>query len=516
MHGADGCRVTVVTDRSEISRTLTRKGNGTIKLTREGVASSMTQSQLETMLGSVDLFLAAFIPGFFLRLSTERQHKVISEIRPKVDRLALLQSIVGFALLPEEAVRFPLDKRADLVASQVAQDRRELDKSIAMTLGQIKELQALQPLAMPVAGNEPSYIARQELLRQQGASYRTHMMQHSDVAARTGRVRTENESKARRRQEILVELGQLANMPMALSPPMPPSPVEDLAKLTAQLISTPSRPQMHSTVEADHCPTCGQAVSLKHRERVRDQNCAIEEEYRKELERVESRNALISDEVKKLQSSYNTCMAVYRTGTKAASDEVLRTGNMKRKLEIEMASLVYAEVPAAQPMPEMPEEEFDECGLIVARASLESFKKAQAQYQYVTDQIAKAQLTVATLTTHVERSQAAATRLEAIERGLKQLPTEEMKLQAGIFEMGRIRVAIDRDISVFVDDIPYGMLSTGQAMKTDVAISRRISSLMARPIGMLFLDNADLVDEYLDSDIQTFVAEVAMTDLEVK
>ena len=96
----DSTRVTVLTDKALLTRTLTRKGNGIIKVEINGISSTYNQGQLEASVGKVDTFLSAMIPGYLFDLSEAKRQEVLADVLPKVDRLALLTEMLGFELTP--------------------------------------------------------------------------------------------------------------------------------------------------------------------------------------------------------------------------------------------------------------------------------------------------------------------------------------------------------------------------------------------------------------------------------
>ena len=86
----DSLKVTLVTDKAEISRTLTRKGSSTIKVERNGVSTVYNQTQFEGMVGKPDTFMSGLIPGYFFDLPEKHRQEVLADILPKVDRVALI------------------------------------------------------------------------------------------------------------------------------------------------------------------------------------------------------------------------------------------------------------------------------------------------------------------------------------------------------------------------------------------------------------------------------------------
>ena len=104
-------KVIIQSDKSTISRTLTRKGSSTINLIFNGIKTTLQQNQLSEKLGSTDLFLSVVNPGYFLKLSPEKKQEVISEIQGSLDRYEILKSLTGIVMTPEQRLKFNLSRR---------------------------------------------------------------------------------------------------------------------------------------------------------------------------------------------------------------------------------------------------------------------------------------------------------------------------------------------------------------------------------------------------------------------
>lgn len=501
----DATKVSVVTDKAEIVRTLTRKGNGTTKVVKNDVAISMTQSQLEQTLGSTDLFLSCFIPGFFLTLSTERQHKVIAEVRPPVNRDALFTELAGFELTSEEKLRYSLSRRSDLVASDVAKDRRENEKQAAVKQGEISQLENLKPIPMPTEGNGAQTIARMDILKRQWDDFRVKHRTYSNAVLAADRVRDENAKRLERAGEIKAQLATLS-----LKPKPDYSPI-DIEVIRSKMLRHPSEPALMSVVDSETCPTCSQVVGLKHRERVKQQNEALMAKYHEEDSAVTAHNNQVHEEIRQAQIANEKAKKEYLD----TMDSNNKTAALIQRLEIEFTQTDAVVLPAVPPAPEQPTEPFDDAAYAAAVREVDAYKASMAQYEYIKAQsdqaqakIAEAQRVIASITERVNR-------LQRIEEALKQLPQKELEMQASNFELGNTKLLIGTEVTAFVDGKPYRILSTGTQMKTDVKIARQLDSMRAAPLGMLFLDNADLVDTIDLSSVQSFLAEVDENQSEV-
>lgn len=497
----DTCKVTVVTDKAEISRTLTRKGNGTLKLLRNGVSQTLSQEEMETMVASTDLFLSVFIPGYFLRLKTEKQHKIISEISPKIDRVELIEKLSGLSISKEERIRYNFDRRADLVANAIAADRRDMERQSAMKSGEIKQLQALQPLPKPECPeNIDAEISNLESLKRAWELYETDLRAHNNLAARYDRVKLENEMKESKRKQVKEAIAAVS----FLTVPELPNTVDEVQKLRLTKKPLPERPAVSQVVEADNCPTCGQTVGVKHRDRVRERNEQLISEYNKAVEEVKAFN-------KEIEAKETEMMAEFDKKVAERNEIIAKNNKLSvalRSNELELAGLVDQDLPEVTPKPSAPPDVFDGALYDSLQRKKRDYESQVSKYNFVQDQIRDAAFKVESISKEIAAVESSSTRLKQIEDAVKQVPQEELKLQMKAFEMETVKIDVGEKIQVTKDGIPYEYLSTGQAAKADLELCRKINSLMKRPISMVFLDNADLVDQLDWGDTQMFAAYV--------
>ncbi|NDG28388.1 MAG: hypothetical protein EB120_14570 [Proteobacteria bacterium] len=285
-----------------------------------------------------------------------------------------------------------------------------------------------------------------------------------------------------------------------------------MASLLAKKKPLPEAPSLAQTVETDHCPTCGQTVGMKHKERVRKKNEEILSAYHDELAKVSAYNASVQEEIHQAQLEHDRKKADYLRTV----EENNRTVAVKQRLELQLASLKDVEVPQIADIPNPPEENFDEAKYKEVKLAVDKLKSARAQYDYVQKRIAESKVNIEGLQQQIESNLQLISRLEKIEGGLRLLPSEELKLQSSVFEMEDIKVYIDDEIHVLVGGLPYGLLSTGQQMKVALQISSKINEVSRRPLNMFFVDNADLVDELRKTNGQVFLAEVDSSDLTIR
>lgn len=499
--GQDGTKVEVMTDKSTISRSLSRKGNGTLKVIKNGVPTTYTQTQLEAMIGSTDLFLSAFIPGFFLKLTTERQHKVISEVLAKINREEILEELAGIKLTSEEKLRYSLARRADLVASQVAGDRREVEKTIFQLQGERTGLQSIKPVAEPQAPSEIASMSRLEALKDRWTAYERAIQTYNQTSIHYSVMQQRNKELDSRRDALKKELAVLVEAPL----PKLEIQNEQITALRDQIKLYPAKPAAGTVVELDNCPTCGQAVGIKHREGVKAKNQAALDQHEKVCAELKAFNTELNSKIEALTWDMKRQNDVFQK----TIEENKRITARKHAIELELAKLREEALPQVGDQPVAPDEVFDQAEYNRASQIVSDYNRSKHNYEYVQSQLKQSSARVKEIEDQIAEMQKAVTRLSSIEEALKSLPKEELRRQASFLQIDGVTFEIGESIQVLAEGTPYELLSAGQTMKTDVKVCLKLNSLMPRPINMVFLDNADLVDQMnWPESIQWFAAHV--------
>lgn len=251
--GKEEAEVEITTDKATLYRKITQKGVGQIRLTVSGVVTPITQSQLETMVGSPDVFLSVFLPGYFMTLANEKQQKVLQELLPPVDRRGIFEELSGFRLDDEEVLKYGLHRRIDLVASSLSQARRELEKEAARVEGQIEGMTSFDEMEQPAEPQEAvKTLNKQTLLKQLWEEYKSRQEHHF---------------------------------------------LEEIKKLRAKYKPQPGQPVLAQEISSDNCMMCGQIVGSKHREKISRLNQEAREAYEKRLVEIRAYNADIDKQI---------------------------------------------------------------------------------------------------------------------------------------------------------------------------------------------------------------------------
>lgn len=500
-NGEVALKTTLTTDKATFVRTLTDKGNGTLKLIRNGIPSSLTQSQLEAMLGSSDLFLSAFIPGYFLDLTVEKQHAVLFEVQPKVDRIALLEELSEIQLTSEEKIRYnPTARRPDVVASYVAQDRRELEASFARLDG---EKSSLEGLCVPDKPSEPVEKARLGLLSSLKARwdrYTADLDRAQEIESKISRVKERNAERLKRRKALEGELALLKET----TPPRDPGFEANFDFCRSEFKPIPSKPALGTVVESDHCPTCGQAVGLKHREKVKAKNEEVMACWEKENLAVQEHN----QKTQALLDEAKASQAQFRAEVQRIEEENKKVRGRKHAIALELEKLREEPLPEEIAHPEHPGEEYSPEEFARCEQVVTEYNRKNTEHEYAARQKEKSEERIAQIKGQLEQLGKQSARLYHLEKALKTLPAEEAKRTAG-FDIEGLEINVGERVEVLMHGIPYPLLSSGERAKTSVRICLKIGSMMKTPIRMVFLDDADLVDELsFPAGIQWFAAKV--------
>lgn len=504
--GEDSTRVVVTTDKAEISRTLTRGANGTLKVNRGQGWVVYTQAQFEAVMGSTDLILSTFIPGYFLSMKAAEQHAVLSQVLPKVDKDILLKDITGITLTAEEILRWGVKmKKADIVANSVAVERRAAEKQINQYEGNIDELRSIKALPKPEESGIAAELLDLESTMSLWSAYRTQKVAYDKDQAQAKWHESQNQQNQIMREELLSQMDKIQFKEMPEVDGTLPSTDELIRKLKL----LPPAPAVMSVIDADNCPTCGQTVGVRHRDKVKADNERIVAEHSALCEKIKAENAIIEAEIvriKQITEARQKTISEIKTFNTQAEKKL-------NELKLQYAGIVDTTFQATLKEPAAPEKVVDAERLHVLKEAHKKYLRELGAWEENERQRASAQEKIDKLLADIATLKQVVERLRAIEQGLAQVPQEEMRRQLETLKMPTVSITVNDSIVVTRNGIHYNHLSTGQRMSADIEICRKLNEL--RPLGMVFLDNADLVDQFDWGDYQMFAAFVDATKTEV-
>ncbi len=500
--GEDSCRVEVHTEKAVVTRTLSQSKKTGLRIDQAGRGVPMNQSDLENrLMASSELFMSVLLPGYFMGLSETKQLAVLSEILPPIDRHALLSEIVGHALSDEEVSRYDLSGRPDQVAARIAADRRELQRTIDFKAGHIGALSSRTcEREEPVRPVEADLLPRLEQTRQSWINYRARFETYRGAQKLYESTAHLNEQIRARRAELETELSQFKYV----DEPPPPKFAQQVAALREKLLPLPPQPPLNIIVEDDRCSSCGQVVGVKHRDQTRRQNAKILEAHSAKLEEVVRVNNLVEEEITAAKASYE--MALERSGQVREHNNRVR--QLEARLKGELSGLQERPLPSIPLKPEEPLEAYDELEAQRMGLVVEDYTRRKNEYDYLQKEAVKSAEEAKALKAECELLARKAEHYKKLEQGLAALPQEELRRQSEALVMPRYKIVVGDGVEIYDEaGRPYPSLSTGEQMKASIHLALKFDSMAKRKVGMMFVDNADLIDEPpTDLSAQLFLA----------
>ena len=519
--GQDKLEVLITTEKAVISRTLNRKSkSGTLKLRKGELDTPVTQSQMESMVAPRDVFLSVFVPGFFLSsaMTPARRHAVLRELLPKVNRMELLEDCLGGPITPNEelAVRDRLDGRADLAAQVFTSNRRQWEKDLARNEGSLRELRGLAPVpAKPEQPFDTHFRNARSENKKLWASYRQRLAAWQERKHQADRVLEENGRIGEQRKDLEAELNGMVEGAL----PEIPDRTKEIAGLVAALKPLPPEPSFQGLPGSPACPTCGQTVGKKHTERVAAQNQKLKEDYYAKAQEINDHNA----GVEKKHDDLTEVIRLEKEKLRKAEEHNRRIRHQRQTIEARLSALNPRDLPVVgdEPVPpteaQISEEEnqrFEEESQKYTRA-LAVYEEAVRQHESAGERVGQLEQQNTSLRSGIERCR-------QLESCILALPQKELELQREYLEMTYYRITVDDDVRFTAEDgRPLGMMSQGESMKACNALSLKLNSLMARPLNMMFVDNAESIDDPQEEALsagrrQVFLASVDPSCEELK
>ena len=489
--GADEMKIEVHTTRAVISRTLTKKGNSTLRVQRGDVSSTFTQSQFEGMMGSPDVVLSCLVPNFFMRLSAERQQKVLHEVIASEGRAKLLQDNFGIQIPAELALKYKLDRRADLLAADIAKDRRLVQQDIAVIGGQVQMLANRPVIPEPVQPPEIQTLPRLRILRDQWQQYNSKLLRYNDALQNRQWAEEENE---KRNQQVLVAQKQLETLQLRVVPEPRTDLGEQYAALGRTLKPLPIAPAMQRTTDQELCPTCGQTVGSKHREKVHQENELLMKQHQEAVTAVETHNAGVKLEAEKISRQMDEHDQKRRQ---------IEKENQKIQTTISQLRALVSAASGRVPLPELPEqaqipeEHFHPEELQAAETAERDYLGARSAWEQQATEIRQRGQAILDMQNRQARLIPQVDWLQLLEKAILELPALEMRAKTqALCAPGELDVTVTDKVTCQYHGIPYELLSTGQELKTGILLCMKLDGLRGnKAMHVVFIDNADLLDE---------------------
>lgn len=513
---ADRAQVTLVTDKAKIVRSLTQKKGGTLSLERvvngQVMKDKLTQTQMESFVGPADLFLSCFIPGYFLSSSLKPNTRldILSFILPKVDKISLLEGILKFKLTDKEK-----EDLADLASgvknpgyfvSLLSENRRSHQRQIAFKQGELKSLESKEEVKKPVLGEYGKKHEHFKFIIHSWGNYNQADRNYRHLLGQAHREEANFLSQCTTLRDMQEQL-------KSLTPPqtLETNPRHDLDKIRSMLKPMPPRFRQVELEESPRCSACGQFISEKHRETTEADNLKRQKEWEKECEDVVRYNDAIEAQLSAAKKENDAIDKQVSNHQKEVADYERLKGMIlsrisgivsKKSLTMEMAlNLTDADIPRIPiPVPQMPVEPSeplpDEKEVEAAKREFEAYNNAMAVYEHSQksstsddDKFKKLSFEIANLEMEAER-------IGLVENALKQLPQVALEAQFSYLSMKDYKLEVDSDVKMFSKDgMPVSLMSYGERMKAENALSVKLGSLYPKAGSLLFMDNAESNDD---------------------
>jgi hypothetical protein len=501
--GTERTSVALRTPTWTISRSLTEKKNGTLKIRRfEGVSMNITQAELMQSFGvTEELILSALVPGYFMRLTQSKRLKILSESTPKIDRNAIVANLCGRSESWVKRMLGDLSQKLPTLTS-VSLSRIEKDRELAHVEGKIdsclqfmRETDREPPLPRPDLENLDADVAAS--IRAKDAYDNALAMYELKVQMRES-ILAENQKKERLKNRTLKAIENLSGKPRVQEPDW-----VEYIKLEATLKPFPVKPELVKTPSGDHCHLCGQAISIAHREKLNASREAAIRAYWEAHREIEEYNIPIH---KKLAELNSTLTAQKEEFLKSQFEEK-NSKAMRASLEWTLMTATLAVVPEEPELPVFPPLTYSPEQLASIKEQQESYFRDKVSYEKDLLKRDKTKLELDNLYNRALDLKESISGWEALENAIKNLSHEEVLMKRNLFgiSLPGVEVSMEEGFDIFTTNgLPYMCMSEGQRLRVDVELCVKfhgfISSLgfekPAKFYPMIFIDNADLADWY--------------------
>lgn len=490
--GEDKLSVSITTDKATITRTLTRKGNGSLKVNNGMIDTTYTQTQFEGMIGAPDVFLSGMIPGYLFQLTPAKRMEVLTEVLPKIDRASLVTELLGFEMSNEEKIKYGINRRADLVASSISVDRRTYEVAISEKTGRISQLKEMKRPTPPVTTDKSEEIARFDGIKQAWLMYEAELKTFNARGAMIKRITDENKYREEKRVALRTELNTLK---MIEPDSFKPNDAE-LKAVRAELKPEPQEPLFINEIMADHCSTCGQVVAPRYREQVKVSNESKRNEYLGELENIRIHNNSVQSRIKIANDAFKEKEKVYL--------DMVETNRKKQArafaVNLEIGGLVDQEIPAEVPQPVAPEILYDKEHHLKLIEENNTYNRQMGAYNVQLQDFEASGTLIGVIEKEIELLTNNLNRYKKMEEVFKSLPEIETSRSIGVFNTD---ILVFNGEDVTVSGMPLKMLSTGERLSVYLYFAYEVNSRMKRPHNIIFMDDADLISSEAWSKVST-------------
>jgi hypothetical protein len=508
--------VIITTDKASFERIKRRGQTATVNLIRNGVPPiKLNQTELTALLGiSFEVFASCYNEGFFMdTLSQAKRLEVIGQVA-KVDRKALLSSLVsGMTLHPK--IKFE-NLRVD--AQVIATERRIAQNQLAADQGALAQIETqlsdfkgdLASMDLDGARLEIEQLTAQvdlfDLYTSELSKYQTAMTKarenHEDNLKLDGekkKIETELKSLGTTSQTRVTDL-EAQNSSLET----------EKTRLLSEMETVPPAPTFTEMPEGS-CPKCGQLVPPKLRETAARAREKAINEYNQKAREIQDRNQGRSERIRICENSIRELfqqISSHRT-LSAVND------SKRRILQERLTSLQPKEVRKPTPPPKP---EGDEQALRTKLSDLRAKFHAHQLFQQKKEQLVAREKMYKTA---IEQKLKLTEELKKFEAALLKMPELEVKQTLEMLKTPGVLFSFVDEEFLVTDErlVPYTSLSRGRRKKIGLELCKTFQRLVAKAPQFYFIDDVELMDEYASRlpRAQVLIAKVdnSVTELQV-
>jgi hypothetical protein len=519
----DKLKTDLETGNWTITRTLTQKKNSTLSIRFDkGPKINTNQTRLFEMLtGDPELselvYLAAVIPGFFMRQNPSKRFSLLSMILPRIDRVKFVADYSGFST--EDVSRMCGNfTRGIPPYHNFSKHRIDLQKERSRLAGRAEEVtrHRSEELVAPEAPVELDLLPIAQLYIQDIADYTSAYQAYIKDMHQFEYTVLESQRREKQRTTIEKNLLELETLE-----PIPPPRNGDgvIAELRSCLIELPVKPSVLSLPSSDCCPSCGQVVGSLLRDQVTVENERKIRSYNDRLEEAEAHNKIIYEKIAEIEAALKQhqeqCNALRATNA--------RKRDLRESLSMQLASLVPITVGSAPVPPTKPKmhDSLERYGIgpykkdiTRLQAVAQDYLKKMGAYEHCYNDKTKGDQMVKALDVEIHNLDEEILRYEKFEHALRILPQEEVNAQMDKLHLKNHTMNFTDGFDIHHESgTPYECLSSGEKISLDVALCVKFQDFMTRKPGWCFVDDADLLDRSGRLDfpeyMQVFFAKVS-------
>jgi chromosome segregation ATPase len=450
--------------------------------------SGITQRELESMVPSFQIFNTVFNVGSFMMLDDKEKRDIILSFTNPVDRMAIYNQSGG---KPEWIERYKLNiEDCKATHKMLLHNRKLISDDITSCLGQLSILS--EPIEIPKATKEDvsSKISDLEVAVKEYAKYE----KDKAVFIRDKRAA---ESQEAINQDAKKTIDELAKKITAAK-----MPSRDVANGLQNEISNLQAKIRHYELLPKEalCPSCDQTIPDTHRH-------LVGEEITKAKTELGTLTSLLADEMEK----YNNAISAVTTDNELIQKMTREEARIRKVIHPKD----IVEVP--KPNTKLFEELREMQGAFVAEKQYIEKLMAdevarQTRFDSITNKIGKAKSIIKDLDVLLPIFSPGG--ITSVEMRVKVVPVNNVlskylrKSEIKLQELLKNGLDTKEVFDIRVDGREYKRLSTGERLKTDIAISEMLDELSGYQVGMKFVDNGESIDHIPEISPQSFIANV--------